>query len=154
MAAKISSRGSAAASEIRVYIQDDNHDKENIEDQDNIEKISSEESVNSQELEETPQKKKRRITKRSSVKKGNAARLSNDLILRLIEEYEARPCLWEAILHVVFTFVSRKSLELAAHVTLLVRLPVNYSIINYHKLLWPFDHVNDDDSLERILTRA
>ena len=57
MAAKSSSRGSAAASEIRVYIQDDNHVKENIEDQDNIEKISSEESVNSQELEERPQKK-------------------------------------------------------------------------------------------------
>ena len=36
MAAKGSSRGSAAASEIRVYIQDDNHDKENIEDQDKI----------------------------------------------------------------------------------------------------------------------
>ena len=54
---KGSSRGSAAASEIHVYIQDDNHDKENIEDQNNIEKISSEESVNSQELEETPQKK-------------------------------------------------------------------------------------------------
>ena len=57
MAAKSSSQGSAAASEILVYIQDDNHDKENIEDQDNKEKISSEESVNSQELEETPQKK-------------------------------------------------------------------------------------------------
>ena len=42
MAAKSSSRGSAAASEIRVYIQDNNHDKENSEDQDNIEKISSE----------------------------------------------------------------------------------------------------------------
>ena len=55
MAAKRSSRGSAA--KIRVYIQDDNHDKENIEDQDNIEKISSEESVNSQELEETPQQR-------------------------------------------------------------------------------------------------
>ena len=46
MAAISSLRGSTAASEIRVYIQDDNH--ENIEDQDNIEKISSEESVNSQ----------------------------------------------------------------------------------------------------------
>ena len=67
MATKRSSRGSAAASEIRVYIQDDNHDKEIIEGQDNIEKISSEESVNSQELGagETPQIKKR-ITKRSS----------------------------------------------------------------------------------------
>ena len=62
MAATSSSRGSAAASEICVYIQDDNHDKENIGDQDNIEKTSSEESVSSQELEETPQKKKR-ITK-------------------------------------------------------------------------------------------
>ena len=57
MATKSFSRGSAAASEIRVYIQDDNHDKENIEDQDNIEKISSEESVSSQELEETPQQR-------------------------------------------------------------------------------------------------
>ena len=63
MAAKRSSRGSAA--KIRVYIQDDNHDKENIEDQDHIDKISSEERVNSQELEETPQKRKR-IIKRSS----------------------------------------------------------------------------------------
>ena len=53
-----SSRGSAAASEIRVYIQDDNHDKENSEDQDKIEKICSEGSVNSQELGETPQKKR------------------------------------------------------------------------------------------------
>ena len=67
MAAISSSRGSAEASEIRVYIQDDNHDKENIEDQDNIEKISSEESVNSQELEETPQKKKKRKKKARSV---------------------------------------------------------------------------------------
>ena len=63
-AAKSSSRGSVAASERRVYIQDDNHDKETSEDQDNI-KMSSEESVNSQELEETLEKKKR-ITKRSS----------------------------------------------------------------------------------------
>ena len=90
--------------EIRVYIQDDNHDKENTEDQDILEKIhvSSEESVNSQELEETLQKKKR-ITKCSLLKKGNVARSSNGLILRLIEEYEAWPCLWEAIL--VFTFL-------------------------------------------------
>ena len=51
------SRGSAAASEIRVYIEDDNQHKENIEDQDDIEKTSSNESVNSQELEETPQKR-------------------------------------------------------------------------------------------------
>ena len=119
MAAKSSSRDSAAASEIRVYIQDDNHDKENIEDQ----KISSEERVNSQELLETLQKKKR-ISKRSSVKKGNAARWSNDLILRLIDEYEAQPCLWEAIL--LFTFLRGKSLELSARVTLLAQLPVNY----------------------------
>ena len=41
MAAISSTRGSAAAPEIRVYVQDDNHDKENIEDQINIEKISS-----------------------------------------------------------------------------------------------------------------
>ena len=34
-----------------VYIQDDNHDKENIVDQNNIEKISSEEIVNSQKLD-------------------------------------------------------------------------------------------------------
>ena len=54
----------------------------------------------------------------------------------------------------MFTFLRRKSLELAARVTLHERLPVNHSIINYHKLLWPFEHVNDDDSLERILTRA
>ena len=37
--------------EILVYIQDDNHNKENVEDQDNMEKISSKESINSQELE-------------------------------------------------------------------------------------------------------
>ena len=91
MAAISSLRGSCATSEIRVYFQDDNHDKESIEDQDNIGKISSEESVNSHELEETPQKKKR---KPSSGKKRNAARWSDDLILRLIDEYEARPCLW------------------------------------------------------------
>ena len=41
-AMKSSQRGSAAASEICVYIQDDNRDKENSEDQVNIEKISSE----------------------------------------------------------------------------------------------------------------
>ena len=95
MAAKSCLQGSAAASEILVYIQDDNHDKENIEDQDHIEKISSENSVNSQELEETLQKK--RITKRSSVKKGNASRWSNDLILRLINEY--KPCIWDIFLN-------------------------------------------------------
>ena len=38
-AMKSSQRGSAAASEICVYIQDDNHDKENIKDQDNREDI-------------------------------------------------------------------------------------------------------------------
>ena len=36
MTTKSSLPGSAAASEIRVYIQDDNHDKENVEDQENI----------------------------------------------------------------------------------------------------------------------
>ena len=56
-AARSFSRGSAAASEVRVYIQDVYHDKENFEGQDYIEKISSEESVNSQEVEETPQKR-------------------------------------------------------------------------------------------------
>ena len=71
MAAKSCSRGSAA-SENSVYIEDDNED--------NIEKI----------LEETPNKnKKNRVTKRSS------ARWSNDLIFRLIDEYEAHPCLWD-----------------------------------------------------------
>ena len=38
----------------------------------------------------------------------------------------------------VFAFLRGKSLELAALVTLLARLPVNY-----HELLWPFDHLND-----------
>ena len=56
MAAKSSSRGLGAVSQTGVYIQNDNHDKENIEDQNNIEKISSVESVHSHELEETPQK--------------------------------------------------------------------------------------------------
>ena len=65
-------RDATAASEIRVYIQDDSHDKENIEDRDDIQKTSSEQSVNSQELEETPQKKKP-ITKRLLGKMGNAA---------------------------------------------------------------------------------
>ena len=37
-----------------------------------------------------------RDTERSTLtgKKGNAARWSDDLILRQIDEYEARPCLW------------------------------------------------------------
>ena len=65
-------RCSAAASEIWVYIRDNNRDKENIEDQDNIERISSEESVNSQELEEAPRKRSISITKHSSGKMGNA----------------------------------------------------------------------------------
>ena len=84
MAAKSSSWGSAATSEICVYFQGDNHDKENIEYQDTriIKRISSEESVNSQELEETPPKKKR-ITKHSSGEMGNSARWNNGLILRL-----------------------------------------------------------------------
>ena len=38
--------------------------------------------------------------------------------------------------HLVFTFLHGKSLELAALVTLLARLPVNY-----HQLSQPFDHV-------------
>ena len=89
IAARRSSRGSAADKEIRVYIQDDDHNNKNIEHQDSIEKTSSEESVNSLELEETPQKKNG-ITKRSSGKVGNAARWSNDLILPV--DYEARAC--------------------------------------------------------------
>ena len=51
-----SSRGSVA--EVRVCVQDDNHDKESIEGQANIEKISSEKSVNSRETEVTPEKKR------------------------------------------------------------------------------------------------
>ena len=54
-AVKSSLRGSAAASEIRVYIFKMVIISKNIEDQDNIEKISSEEGVNSQELEKIPQ---------------------------------------------------------------------------------------------------
>ena len=57
MAIKSFSKGSAAASKIWGYIQDDNHDKKKIEHQNNIEKISSKKSINLQELEETPQKK-------------------------------------------------------------------------------------------------
>ena len=41
IAARRSSRGSAADKEIRVYIQDDDHNKENIEHRDSIEKTSS-----------------------------------------------------------------------------------------------------------------
>ena len=44
--------------------------------------------------------------------------------------------------HLPFAVLHRKSLELAALVTLLARLPVNY-IVNYHELLWPIDHLND-----------
>ena len=40
--------------------------------------------------------------------------------------------------HLVFNFLRGKSLELPALVTLLARLSVNY-----HKILWPVDHVND-----------
>ena len=87
-----------------------------------MEKISSEESVNSQGLEETP-KKKKRITKRSTGKKGNAVRWSDDLILRLIDEYEARPFLWPG------TSCSRDF--------------ARATIVTYHELLWPFDHVKD-----------
>ena len=128
MAATSFSRSSPAASEIRVYIQDDNHDKENTEDQDNIEKISSEENVNSQELEETTQKKKR-ITKRSSGKKGNAARW-NDLnsspvptssrTIHTFYKFVSRDA------YLVFTFLRRKRLEIAALVIFLARLPVKY----------------------------
>ena len=87
-----------------------------------MEKISSEEGVNSQELEETP-KKKRRIAKRSTGKKGNAVRWNDDLILRLIDEYEARPYLWPG------TSCSHDF--------------TRATIIKYQELLWPFDHVND-----------
>ena len=87
-----------------------------------MEEISSEEGVNSQELEERP-KKKKRVTKRSTGKKGNAARWSDDLILRLLDEYEARPCLWPG------TSYSRDM--------------ARATIVKYHELLWPFDHVND-----------
>ena len=75
MAAKSCSRGSSESSVL--YIEDDNPD--------NIEKILEE---TPEELEEPPNKKNR-ITKRSS------ARWSNDLLFRLIDEYEARPCLWD-----------------------------------------------------------
>ena len=40
--------------------------------------------------------------------------------------------------HLVFAFLRGKSLELAALVTLLARL-----LVNYQELLWPFDHLND-----------
>ena len=40
--------------------------------------------------------------------------------------------------HLVFTFLRIKILELAALVTLLARMPVNY-----RQLSWPFDHLND-----------
>ena len=40
--------------------------------------------------------------------------------------------------YLVFAFLHRKSLELAALVTLLALLPANY-----HQLSRPFDHVND-----------
>ena len=122
MAAKSSSRGSAAASEIRVYIQDDNHDKENIEDQYNIEKISSEESVISQELEETPPKRSVSL----NVHRSKGQLLVNKLppSFVAINSYFYKFVLREAIL--VFTFLRGKSLELAARVNLLARLPVNY----------------------------
>lgn len=89
MATKSSLGGSAAASEICVYIQDDNHDKENIKDQNNIEKISSKESISLKELEETSQEKKC-ITKPLYLgKMGNVARWNYDLILHLIDNHEA-----------------------------------------------------------------
>ena len=46
-----------------------------------------------------------------------------------------------AVRHLVFAFLRGKRLELAALVTLLTRLPS--TIVNYHELLWPFDHLND-----------
>ena len=93
MAAKSSSQGSAAAWEIRVDIQDDNHDNQNIEHQDNIQKISSEDWKRQLARIRRDTAKKKRITKRSSGKMGNAARWSNNLILYLTDENEARPCL-------------------------------------------------------------
>ena len=58
MAAKSSSRGSAAASEIRVLFKMIIMTKKTLKTKITlIEKISSEESVNSQELEETPQQR-------------------------------------------------------------------------------------------------
>ena len=72
------------------------------------------EDWNSQQLEETPQKK--RIAKRSSGKMGNAARWTNDLILRLTDEYEAGPALGH-----FFEWSPQPAL-----VTLLALLPVNY----------------------------
>ena len=54
--------------------------------------------------------------------KSSSAKWSNDQILRLIEEYEARTRRH----FILFTFLRGKSLEVAARVTLLARLPVNY----------------------------
>ena len=126
MAATGFSRGSAPASEIRVYIQDDDHDKENIEDQDNIAKISSEENVNWQELEETPQK--RSVPLNDHRKKGNAARWSNDLNSSSVplvpkNSYFLQLCL---TLRQFSVYIFTQSLELAALVILLAQLPVNY----------------------------
>ena len=79
MAAKSCSRVSRGSSENSVDIEDDNPDI--------IEKVHViDETL--EELEEPPSKKNR-VTKLSS------ARWSNDLIFRLIDEYEARPCLWD-----------------------------------------------------------
>ena len=129
MAAKSSSRGSAAASEIRVYIQDDNHDNENIEDQDNIEKISSEESVNSQELEETPHPSNKSITIKQA-----AALFRRDKFILL------QVCLSRS--HFSAHILRGKSLELAARVTFARATAgeLSSTIIDYHA---PFDHVND-----------
>ena len=70
---------SATASEIRVYIENDNHDKENIEDRDNIEEISSEDGKRQlASLIRRDTAKKKRITKRFWGKMSNAARWSND----------------------------------------------------------------------------
>ena len=80
MAAISSSPGSAAASEVRVYIQDDNHDKENMEHQHREDVFGRKHQI----ARDTA--KKKCIAKRSSGNKGNAARWSNDLILRLIDD--------------------------------------------------------------------
>ena len=68
------------------------------------------------------------ITGPIAVRKHAAALFRREFILLQV-------CLTEH--HLVFTFLHRKSLELAVLVTLLARLPVNY-----HQLSRPFDHVN------------
>ena len=101
-------RGSAAASEIRVYIQDDNHDKENVEDQDNIEKILEE------ELEETPQKRSVSV---NFHRVRWTMRRDEVMILRLIDEYEARPCLWD-FAHATAGELSSNIMNFFGHLTM------------------------------------